>query len=102
MVGVRIDVGIDSEAHRSPAAKPAGNVADNLDLFKGFDHESPDTHLEGLADLLVGLGNSRKEYLFGLIATTYSEFYLVSAHAVRTDALGTEDVIEPVVRICLY
>ena len=53
MMGVRIYVRIDPEAHRSPASQPSGNIADDLYLFKGFHHKCSYPHLEGLTDLFV-------------------------------------------------
>ena len=99
---VGVDVRVDPKADGSPAAKPARQVTDDLDLLKRLHHEGTDADLKGLAYLPVGLSDSREENLPGIVAAPHGEFNLVTAHAVRSKPLVADDVVETAVRIGLY
>ena len=101
MVGVRVNIRINTQAHRRLAAKPPGDVAHNLNFLERLHDKCPDPDLECLANLLVGLGHAGKKDLFRIIPAADSEIDLIPAHAISADPSRADYVVEAAVRVRL-
>ena len=93
IMGMGIDVGIDAQTDACGGAHRGRNLTDDLQFFHGFHIETEDTLFEGIAYLVVGLGDAGKDDLRGRKTCFDGCFDFTTADAVGTYT-GSSDSAE--------